>query len=111
MQCVTCIQVNGAIDNKGELVGIGIISRHFWVLVNSHIGIDFEWNPNTVTSGELGDWGLEIDLMNLSVNVQSQNAAMRIKLDPAGVIALQVDIINRYLAPGTSAKTLLFIFC
>lgn len=92
---MTRVQVNGAVNTKGELLGIGITSRHFWVLVNPQIGIDFEWNPETVTSGQLGDWGLEVDLMDLSVNIQSQNAAIRIKLDPAGVLALQVDIINR----------------
>lgn len=92
---MTCVQINGAINTKGELFGIGIISRHFWVLVNSQIGIDFEWNPKTVTSGQLGDWGLEVDLVTLSVNIQSQNAAMNIRLNHAGLIALQVDVVNR----------------
>ncbi len=88
-------QVNGALSAKGELVGVGVISHHFWVLVNPNIIIDYEWNPNTVKQGELGMWGLDVDMENLIVHVHCQNAAIRIHLTHDGEIHLQIDITNR----------------
>lgn len=88
-------QVNGAINSKGELLGIGITTAHFWVLVNTKIGVDFEWNPAVVKVGQLGDWGLDIDMEKLVVTIQSQNAATIIHLTSARSVYLQVNIINR----------------
>jgi hypothetical protein len=88
--------VNGAISSSGELLGVGITSRHFWVLVNSKVGIDFEWNPNTVGVGQIGDWGLNIDMNDLVVRIRSQNAAIEIRHSSNGLMDLHIDILDRY---------------
>lgn len=90
-----CLQVNGALNTKGELVGVGVTTQHFWVLVNAKIIVDYEWNPNTVKQGQLGEWGLEIDMINIIVRIRSQNAIIRIVLTPASLIDLHIDITNR----------------
>ena len=89
-------QVNGAINSGGELLGVGIISRYFWVLINSKVGIDFEWNPNTVGVGQIGDWGLDIDMNDLVVKVRTRNAAIGIRQSSGGLVDLHIDILDRY---------------
>lgn len=88
-------QVNGAINSKGQLFGIGISSRHFWVLMNTDIGIDFEWNSETVGVGRLGEWGLDIDMENLIVNIRCQNAIILATLTSGGHIDLKIHITDR----------------
>lgn len=88
-------QVNGAINSRGELFGIGITTHYFWVLVNPKIGVDFEWNPNRVTEGRLGDWGLDVNMEKLIVDVQCQNAAFRVELISNGLVDLQITITDR----------------
>ncbi|CAL8465900.1 g5436 [Coccomyxa elongata] len=93
------IQVNGAINSKGELFGVGVTSQHYWLLVNAKISIDYEWNPITVRQGHLGDWGLEIDMDTLNVLIRSQCAAINIHLTINGLIDLKIDITNRFASP------------
>lgn len=64
--------------------------------MNSNIGIDFEWNPNTVISGQLGEEGLSIDFEHLVISVLTQNAGIRVELSSGGLINLHIDIKNRY---------------
>lgn len=88
-------QVNGALSSKGELFGVGVISQHFWVLVNANINVDFEYNPNTFRQGLLGEWGMDVDMNNLIVHIRSNNAIICIRLTPTGLIDLQIDITHR----------------
>ena len=87
--------MNGALNTKGELIGVGVTTQYFWVIVNAEISIDFEWNPSAVKKGQLGEWGLNVNMQKLVVNVQSQNAAIYIQLIPTGLIHLQFNITNK----------------
>ena len=79
----------------GELFGIGVSSGKFWILMNAEIGIDFEWDPNTVARGRLGDLGLAIDMESLILQITCQNAIIRASLTSVGLIDLQIDIYDR----------------
>lgn len=88
-------QVNGAVNAKGEIFGIGIVTRHFWLLVNDKIGIDFEWNPETVQDGRVGEYGLDIDAKRYIIVVKSQNAEVGVHLLNSGNISLAVEVFDR----------------
>lgn len=87
--------MNGALNSRGELFGIGVVTLHFWVLMNARIGIDFEWNPETAGAAQLGDWGLDIDMEQLAITIESQNAHMQIRLTDSGLVNIRVDITKR----------------
>lgn len=95
LRCLNVEQVNGALNSRGELFGIGVTSNNYWILMNSKIGIDFEWNPKTVKTGQLGDWGMDVDMQRLLVHINTQNCAIKIHLTPAGLIDFEVDILDR----------------
>lgn len=91
----------------GELFGIGVSSGKFWVLMNAKIGIDFEWNPNTVARGRLGELGLAIDMESLILQITCQNAIIRASLTSGGLIDLQIDIYDRCKAPFPTLNRLI----
>jgi len=82
-------------NSKGELFGISVVTRHFWVLMNARIGVDFEWNPETAGPAQLGDLGLNIDMQHLAVTVHSQNTVTWFQLTEAGLISISVNVTNR----------------
>ena len=65
-------------------------------MMNSQIGIDFEFNPSEVSDGDWPeDSGLSIDLDDMTIAVQSQNAEVHAELMPGNDVRLEITLTDR----------------
>ena len=91
-------QVNAAVSDNGELTSLGISMRQWWLMMNHNIGIDVEFNPAEVSDGDWPeDSGLSIDLENMSIVVQTQNAQVHAELIPGSNIKLEIILKDRWM--------------
>ncbi len=64
--------------------------------MNHHIGIDVEFDPAEVSDGIWPkDSELSIDLENMSIAVQTQNAEVHAKLMPGSLVKLEIILKDR----------------
>ena len=64
--------------------------------MNHHIGIDVEFDPAEVSDGIWPkDSELSIDLENMSIAVQTQNAEVHAKLMPGSLVKLEIILSDR----------------
>ena len=90
------MQVNAAVSARGELTSLGISTRHWWLLISSQMGIDFEIDPAEVPAGAWPeDSGLTMDLEAMSIVMRSQNADVHAQLTPGGNVRLEVKLKDR----------------
>ena len=90
------MQVNAVVSDSGELTSLGMSTRQWWVMMNSKIGVDFEFNPSEVPDGVWPkDSGLRVDLQHMAVNVRSQNAELHAELMAGGSVSLTITIKDR----------------
>ena len=90
------IQVNAAVSEDGALTSIGISTCKWWLLVNTRIGIDWEFNPAEVKDGLWPDSsGLSIDMQQMSATVRVQNADIRARLILGGTLSLEITLRDR----------------
>ena len=96
-QCVHAVmQANGVLGPQAQLLCIGIITRQFWLKANARIGIDFELNPAAAPGEQPLDSGaLAVDLSAMTARIQSQNAVLRIRISKAGMVQLDVALLDR----------------
>lgn len=89
-------QVNAAVSYNGELTSLGISTQQWWLMMNSQIGIDFEFNPAEVVGGGWPEAsGLSIDLDNMTIAIQSQNAELHAELMPGSDVRLKIILTDR----------------
>lgn len=80
----------------GQLSSVGVLTRRWWLMMNARVGIDYEFNPAEVPGGEWPqDSGLQVDLQQMTSNVQSRNAEMHLALTPGGSMSLTITLIDR----------------
>ncbi len=96
MRARAMAQVNGILGPGGELLCVGVASRQVWLKANARIGLDFEVNPVAIQDGVPLTHAPEIDLATMTARVRAQNALIRIRVTPAGLVTLHVDLLDRW---------------
>ena len=89
-------QINAVVSHNGELTSLGISTQQWWLMMNSQIGIDFEFDPAEVSDGDWPeDSGLNIDLDNMTIAIRSQNAQVHAELMPGSNVGLEIILTDR----------------
>ena len=92
---------------QAQLLCVGVTTRQFWLKANAKIGIDFELNPSAAAAGAPSPFdsgALRVNLTALTVTVRAQNTRLRLRITGAGLIQLDVELIDRLaFSPLTKA--------
>lgn len=91
-------QVNGVLGPEGQLLCVGVVSRQLWLKANARVGLDFEMNPVAIQDGIALTHAPAIDLATMTARIRARNALLRIRVTPAGLVALHIDLLDRWVS-------------